>query len=182
MNTPKQKKFSAYFYNPITYVGVYLAALIFVSECFLFAIDLCAHGRNLYLGLLTYIFLPPFLIIGLLLIPIGAFWEKRRIASGKPASEFQQFRIDLSIPQHRNTLFVFVVGTVVLVMMTFAGLYKGFQYTESVEFCGIEGEWLWLVISEVRLRGCRWHTDSRFSGGARGTQSGAHTKNGSSGN
>ncbi|HTL71303.1 MAG TPA: NapC/NirT family cytochrome c [Candidatus Eisenbacteria bacterium] len=133
---PKPKKFSAYFYNPLTYFGVYLALLVFISECFLFAIDLSAHGRNLYLGLLTYIFLPPFLILGLLLIPAGAFWEKRRVAAGKSASEFRTLRIDLAVPQHRNMLFVFTVGTVILVMMTFAGLYKSFQYTESVEFCG----------------------------------------------
>ncbi len=137
MTKPKQRKFSANFYNPISYAGVYLAFLVFAAECFLFAVDVTAHGRNLYLGLLTYLLLPPFLVFGLLLIPIGAFWEKRRIASGKSALEFTSLKVDLSIPQHRNMFFVFVVGTAVFLMMTFAGLYKGFHYTESVKFCGL---------------------------------------------
>ncbi len=133
----QKRKFAAYFYNPVTYVGACVALLFFISEVFLFAIDLTSHGRNLYLGLLTYILLPVFLILGLIMIPVGALWEKRRIAQGKSPLEFKKFRIDLSISHHRNMVMVFLIGTAILVMMTFAGLYKGFQYTESVEFCGV---------------------------------------------
>lgn len=134
---PKEPKFSVFFYNSITYLGVFLALFILLIEFFLFAVDFMAHGKNLYLGLITYIYLPPFLILGLLLIPIGAFWKRRRVRAGTSSVEPKTFRIDPSLPEHRNAIFVFTAGTTLLVFMTFVGAYKGFHYTESVEFCGV---------------------------------------------
>lgn len=133
----KRHKFSDYFYNSVSYLGVFLALFIFLIECFLFAIDFSAHGKNLYLGLLTYIYLPPFLILGLLMIPAGALRKRHRVLRGTAPIEPRTLRIDPSIPAHRNAVLVFLVGTAVVVLMTFIGAYKGFHYTESVEFCGV---------------------------------------------
>lgn len=134
---PKKHKFSEYFYNRITYAGVLLAALIFLIECFLFAVDFFMHSGNVYLGVLTYVFLPPFLILGLILIPVGASWKRRRVLKGIAEAAPKTIHIDPSLPTHRNALFVFLVGTMFLLIMTIIGSYKAFQYTESVHFCGV---------------------------------------------
>lgn len=132
-----KKKFSPYFYNPISYAGVLLAVLVFIIEAFLFAIDFFAHGENLYLGMLTYVALPPVLLFGLLLIPFGAWRRRRQVRKGVRPLHPEPIRIDPSIPAHRNAILVFVVGTSVLLIMSLIGAYKAFQYTESVEFCGL---------------------------------------------
>jgi len=132
-----KRRFSVYFYNPVTYVGVLLALGIFIAEVFLFTIDFMAHGHNQYLGLLTYLLLPPFLILGLLLIALGAVWHRGRILRGVASAKPHKLHFDATNPHHRNMLFVFITGTVVVFLMTAVGTYKGFHYTESVEFCGV---------------------------------------------
>lgn len=136
MKVSKEKKFSQLFYNAVTYLGVMISLLVAVVEVFLFALDFFDKGRNLYLGLVTYLILPVFLIFGLLLIPVGVLWKRWRIHRGLSPVEFRRFRIDLAIPQHRNALLVFIIGTSAVVVMTMMGAYKGFHYTESVKFCG----------------------------------------------
>ena len=121
-NSPqgKEPRFSSYFYNPITYAGVLLTSIAFFLECFLFAVDFLAHGRNLYLGVITYVLLPPFLLLGLAIIPIGAFRRRHRIRAGLEKPEIHLYRIDLTNPRHRNMLITFVTGTVVLIAGTAA--------------------------------------------------------------
>lgn len=134
---PDNKKFSYLFYNAVTYIGVMISLVVAVVEVFLFALDFFDKGHNLYLGLITYLILPGFLILGLLLIPAGVFWKKSRIRRGLPLIELRRFRIDLSLSHHRNTLLVFIISTAILMLMSLVGSYKAFHYTESVKFCGV---------------------------------------------
>ena len=135
--TDNNKKFSSLFYNVVTYIGVMISITVASLEVFLFAIDFFDKGRNLYLGLITYLILPGVLIFGLLLIPVGVLWKKSRIDRGLPVIELRRFRIDLSLPHHRNAILVFIIGTSLLILMSIIGAYKAFHYTESVQFCGV---------------------------------------------
>lgn len=130
------RKFSRYFYNPISYAGAALALLIFVIEVFLFALDMFVGEGNLYIGILTYCILPVFLIIGLILIAAGGIIQRIRFVRGQTDLKIHAFHIDLSLPAHQNTLLIFFLGTAVLIIMTLVGSYKAYHYTESVEFCG----------------------------------------------
>src|SRR3989338_8384235 len=132
-----QKKFSHLFYNVVTYAGVMLSVMVAAVEAFLFALDFFSKGRNLYLGLITYLILPGFLILGLILIPAGVLWKQSRIRRGLPTFELRRFRVDLSLSHHRNALLVFIIGTALLMLMSLVGAYKAFHYTESVQFCGV---------------------------------------------
>jgi len=137
MEKPKPKHaFSDYFYNTTSYIGIVLSLVFFLIEAFLFAFDFLSQGMNIYLGIITYIILPPFLIFGLLLIPIGAFWKKNRIDRGVSTLSKTSLVIDLSQASHRNALVVFIIGTIVLIILTAVGSYKAYHYTESVAFCG----------------------------------------------
>lgn len=128
--------FSIFFYNSLTYAGVALALLVFLAECLLFALDFFSPSSNAYLELFTYVLLPPFLILGLVLIPIGAWNKRRRFLKGKTDAKPRTFFINPSIPTHRNAIFIFSLGTVILIVMTAVGSYKTFHYAESVQFCG----------------------------------------------
>lgn len=114
-----------------------MAVIFFAVEIILFCFEFFSHGQNLYLGILTYAVLPVFLIIGLLLIPVGALWKRGRVRKGKAAAKPTPLKIDLTQATHRNAVFVFVIGTSILLIMTAIGTYKAYQYTESVAFCGL---------------------------------------------
>lgn len=135
--TNKNLKFSDYFYNGTTYIGAVLALTIFAVECLLFGLEFISKTSNIYLGIITFVLLPPFLILGLILIPIGALRKRRRVLLGISDISDKKYHIDLSKPSHRNVLIVFVIGSVFLIIMTTIGSYKAYQYTESVEFCGL---------------------------------------------
>ncbi len=130
-------KFSLYFYNGITYAGVVVALFVFFVECLLFGIDLFSPYGNIYIGLITYAILPPFLVVGLVLIIVGALRKRRKVLKGLIQAEPKSIYINPAIPAHRNTILAFLaVGTIFLVM-TAVGSYKAFHYTESVQFCGV---------------------------------------------
>ncbi len=131
-----KRLFGDYFYNPISYLGVLLSVLVVIVELFLFGMDFFAHGQNLYLGLITYLVVPGFLALGLLLIPLGALWTRHRRLKNLPTPDFRSFRIDLGSSSHRNMIMVFISGTTIVLLMTIVGTYQAFHYTESVAFCG----------------------------------------------
>ena len=133
----KKQRFPDHFYNSITYLGVMLSVFILVCEFFLFAIDFTSSTPSIYLGLVTYVLLPPFLIIGLILIPLGAHWKQKRILKGSAEGRPKPIVIDLSLSTHQNAVAIFMVGTVILLIMTAIGSYKAFNYTESTQFCGV---------------------------------------------
>ncbi len=133
---PKKQRFSDDFYNVITYAGVALSIVVLVCETILFWVDFLAPTHNDYLGIITYLILPPFLILGLILIPVGARWKHRRVLKGLADSKPRAIHIDLSIPEHQNAFIIFVIVTVVVMLMTAIGSYKAYHYTESNHFCG----------------------------------------------
>ena len=136
MSGGKDRKFSYYFYNGVTYAGVFLSFFVFLIECFFFILDFLAHGPNQYLAIFTYILIPPFLLLGLALIPAGALWKRWRVKKGLADVHPIKLVIDPAKASHRNALLIFTVGTFILITMSAVGAYRGFHYTESVEFCG----------------------------------------------
>ena len=78
-----KKIFPPYVYNPITLIGAAFASLCSGLIIFLFVLDFFSSEENTYMGILTYIIIPTFLILGLLLIAYGIFRERRRERQGK---------------------------------------------------------------------------------------------------
>ena len=62
--------------NPLSLVGLALAAVALVNILFLFLIDLMSDRPSPYIGILAYMVAPGFLILGLLLEPIEAPWQR----------------------------------------------------------------------------------------------------------
>jgi hypothetical protein len=173
-----KKRLPDIYYNPISMFGAALSIISFGVILFLFFIDLVSEASPAYIGIVTYIVLPTFLIIGLIIIPIGAFLERRRerrTGIKKPPLP----RIDLNEPRHRFAFSVFSLGTVLLLLMTAIGGYRAFEFTESVTFCGeichtvMEPEFVtYLQSPHARVRcvdchvgsGASWFVRSKLSG------------------
>jgi hypothetical protein len=122
--------------NTISLGGLILAACSFFAVVCLFAMDFFRGFRNQYLGILTYIVAPGFLITGMLLVALGAIRERHRRRKLKPGEVPAFPRLDLNIPRQRHTLVLIAAVTFVLLLFTALGSYRTYQYTESVQFCG----------------------------------------------
>jgi len=118
--------------NPVSLAGVALA-IVSLANIFLFAlIDQIATKASPYIGILAYMVAPGFLVFGLLLMLAGVLIERRKKVV---ATEFYP-RIDLNDPGQRSAVISFGSFLIVFVMVSTAGSYKAYEFTESVSFCG----------------------------------------------
>src|SRR5574338_157776 len=173
-----KKLFPNYVYNPITLTGAAIASLSFGLIVFFFVFDIFSSKENTYLGILTYIIIPSFLIIGLLLIAYGIFREKRREVKGIVRGSYLPV-IDLNDPKKRAMFVTFALGTILLLLFSAFGSFKAYEYTETDEFCGtichkvMEPEYTAYLDSPHSRVGCvgchigsgtNWYVKSKISG------------------
>jgi len=119
-------------YNFISLAGVGMALFGLAAIVILFVLNSFSGYKNPYLGIFIFVLFPGVLVLGLLLIPAGMWLERRRMDKGKERPLY----IDLGNAHHRNVVVTFIAGTSVFLLLTTLGLYGGYQYTESVQFCG----------------------------------------------
>jgi nitrate/TMAO reductase-like tetraheme cytochrome c subunit len=122
--------------NWVTIIGSIIASINLLLIIILFIVSTAFDKASTYLGLFIYIILPGFLLLGLLMIPVGMIFSRRRV---KRSSEIEKKRmpvIDLNDPRNRNAFFIFTVVTIVVLFLSTYGSFEAFHLTESVEFCG----------------------------------------------
>ena len=98
--------------------------------------DLFGLHTNPYLGIIFFLVLPALFVLGLLLIPLGAWIERRRRAAGKAPASVDWPRIDLNNPAQRNMAVIVFCLTMANIVIVSLGAYKGVEYMDSVGFCG----------------------------------------------
>ncbi len=118
--------------NPVSLAGVALAIVSIANIFLFFLIDQIAVRPSPYIGILAYMVSPAFLILGLLIIVGGILIERRK----KVAPTAFYPRIDLNDPTQRSAVISFVTFLVVFAVVSAAGSYKAYEFTESVQFCG----------------------------------------------
>ncbi|MEZ5000727.1 MAG: NapC/NirT family cytochrome c [Bacteroidales bacterium] len=125
------------YYNPISLIGSFLAG-VSLSLIITFLLAMAIFGAaSSYIGLFIYIVLPVFLVLGLILIPVGMLRRTRQLKKQDAPVFKKGLMIDLNNRKHRNALAIFVAGTFIFLFMTGIGSYEAFHYTESNEFCGL---------------------------------------------
>ncbi len=131
-----EQKSPTLFRNYISFAGAVIVTAAVVSILLLFLIEITQRADNPYLGIVTYIILPAFLGLGLLVILIGMLLERRR-RRRSPSSEIPPYpKIDLNEARQRRLAFALLVLSFVFVCASAFGSYRAYEYTESVEFCG----------------------------------------------
>ncbi len=118
--------------NPISLAGVALAIVSLANVFIFFLVDQIAVKPGPYIGILAYMVSPGFLCLGLLLILAGFLLERRKKVV---STEFYP-RIDLNDRAQRSAVISFMTFLVVFVVVSAAGSYKAYEFTESVSFCG----------------------------------------------
>jgi nitrate/TMAO reductase-like tetraheme cytochrome c subunit len=89
-----------------------------------------------YAGMILFLILPAVFASGLFLIPIGVFWQRRRLlARGQLPQAFP--RIDLHAASFQRAFTLFVAFTLANVVILSTAAYKGVEHMDSVQFCGL---------------------------------------------
>ena len=122
-------------------VGVALTSLSAVLFLSMFAIEeFTALGRGMgpYAGIIAYVILPALFVVGLLLIPIGAWRarvkDQRRVAAGRAAIAAPV--IDLNVPRTRFIVLGVGVLTMINMVIVATATYKAVEVMDSSRFCG----------------------------------------------
>ena len=123
----------AFWRNWISLSGLLISVGSLFSFLLLVVLDWVAHIDNPYIGILTYLVAPGFLVAGLALAVAGALWQRYRL---KAATQVPALQIDFSRPRDRRMLGVFIGASVGFLLISAVGSYKTYQFTESVQFCG----------------------------------------------
>ena len=122
-------------YNWITITGVLLAINSLIVIILLFLFSLLQNESNPYMGLFTFIVSPAFMVLGLLLIPIGMLIKRKKM-KGKEYATQKWPILDMNNKINRTAVIRISIITLVLLVATAMGSYQAFHYTESVKFCG----------------------------------------------
>ncbi len=122
--------------SPVSVVGMVLTTISAVVFLVVFLADLFGLHTNPYIGILFFLVLPGIFLFGLVLIPLGAWIERRRLRAGKAPSELHWPRIDLNEPAQRRTAVAIFALSIANVIIVSLAAYRGVEYMDSVQFCG----------------------------------------------
>jgi nitrate/TMAO reductase-like tetraheme cytochrome c subunit len=138
MNADLQKplpKFSL-LRNWLSLLGLVVTLGSLFSFVLLEVMDLVSAEKNDYVGILTFVVCPMFLVAGMVLMGLGWLMQRRfmiKSATGEPPPFLM---IDLSRPRDRRNLTVFLFGGLVFMLFAAVGSYNSYHFSESVMFCG----------------------------------------------
>lgn len=130
-----EKRPRSLFNNWISAIGAVVAIGALFSFALLVWIDFTQGDKNPYLGILTYLVAPGFLIAGLTLFFFGA-WAQRRWQIKHAATMPDRWRLDFANPRQRRALTLFGAGAVLFLVLSAFGSYQTYHYAESTQFCG----------------------------------------------
>jgi hypothetical protein len=121
---------------PISVAGMVLTTISAVLFLVVFLADLFGWHSNPYVGIVFFLILPGIFLFGLILIPLGAWRERRRRARGHGPSALHWPRVDLNDPIQRNTAVIVFMLTIANIVIVSLAAYRGVEYMDSVQFCG----------------------------------------------
>ena len=123
--------------NWISITGAVLAVFNLASILALFLLNFVFGFGGQYIGLFIYIVLPGFMLVGLVMIPVGIRINRKKTRLAKKEGRQLDWPVlDFNNLATRNASIIFIIGTIFLVIISSVGSYEAFHYTESVEFCG----------------------------------------------
>jgi hypothetical protein len=164
--------------NVVSYFG----GLVMVGSAILIVattVGMALAPPSPYLGIVAYLLLPGVLFAGLLVLLYGMRRESVRRRRLKIDDAPPYPRLDLNDPRQRRRFgYVIIIGSLLIIVVGFAG-FKGFEFTESVTFCGrlchrvMEPEYVtYLDSPHARVKcvechvgsGTSWYVKSKLSG------------------
>ena len=126
------------FYSWTTAIGAAIATISGILFIFLLIITYLFGEGSGYTGIVIYLILPAFVVIGGLMIPIGIITKSRRDKKRNVVREVKFPVANFNDPKQRRIFFLFTTGTIIFLMLVGLASYEGFHYTETTTFCGTQ--------------------------------------------
>ena len=120
--------------NWLSLTGLVIAIGGIFSFFFLFVMDVLAHFSNPYIGILSYVIAPGFVMFGLFLTAIGALRERKKL--GQSVDLLPAMVVDLSRTRDRRRMGYFIAGSILFLLVSAIGSYHTYHFSESTQFCG----------------------------------------------
>jgi hypothetical protein len=120
--------------NGWSIAGALLTTVTAVVFLVVFLADLFGLHANPYLGIVFFLILPAFFVLGLVLIPVGGWRERRRRRHGRAAARWPH--IDLNDPVGRQRALIVVALTAANLVIISLATYRGVEYMDTPQFCG----------------------------------------------
>jgi hypothetical protein len=129
-------KFTSTSRNWITIIGALIASTNLLMIIVLFLISTIFNKSETNLGIFIYIILPGFLLLGLIMIPVGMIISRKKIITSSKSEKKLLPTVDLNNPKHRKAFIIFTLVTLIILFFSTYGSIEAYHLTESVEFCG----------------------------------------------
>src|SRR5262245_15774682 len=126
---------SAFASHPIVITGVLLttmSAVLFISAV---TSELLGLIRNPYGGLIVYLLIPAFFVLGLLLIPLVHWLDARRLRR-KPGTVREWPVFDFRVPRTRRVALALAALTAANLALVSVAAFGGMRAMDSPLFCG----------------------------------------------
>ena len=122
--------------NPTTLVGAVLTTSTALTMIAFWFYDFFLPGPpHPYVGILIFLILPGFFVLGLLLIPLG-IWLRRRALRRRGELPTTYPAVDLRQPMVRQSLLYVGAATALNFVIFGTASYHGVEYMDSTAFCG----------------------------------------------
>ncbi|GAB4329519.1 MAG: NapC/NirT family cytochrome c [Candidatus Zixiibacteriota bacterium] len=119
--------------NYISYIGLLIVSISAIIIVFILTAEWMGFEFNPYIGVVSFLVLPAIMAVGVILIPVGKAWERRR--AGRPVG-YIKIEIDLEQARTRRRILSFVaIGTAVFAFVG-ATVYQSVLFMDTTQFCG----------------------------------------------
>jgi hypothetical protein len=130
----EERALPSVFYNLWSLAGVAVAGVSLGLILLLTALEWFSDESHPYMGIVAFLVLPVFLLLGLGMVGLGVAREVRHRRRGEPSAALPH--VDLNDPQHRRAILVVSVAAVMLAALSAFGSFQAYEYTDSDTFCG----------------------------------------------
>ena len=120
--------------NRLSGIGVALTTASALLFLFLVALELLGFLTNPYVGIIIFVLVPALFVLGLLLIPVGLWRDRRRRRGEALPPTWPQ--VNLKDPATRRMVTFIAFATLVNLGIISMASYGAVEYTESKSFCG----------------------------------------------
>ncbi|HET7204800.1 MAG TPA: NapC/NirT family cytochrome c [Steroidobacteraceae bacterium] len=131
--------FAAITGNVISLIGTLLMVMTLLFILALLLMQAMGFQGGAYLGILTFVVLPMLFLMGVVIVPLGLWLQKRRdakaAAEGRPVGHLPV--VDLNKESTRGVLLGFLALSVPVTAIAAGLTYKAVHYMDSTEFCGM---------------------------------------------
>jgi hypothetical protein len=122
--------------NALTLAGAVLTTSSAVTLLGFWFFEIVRGGAiRPYTGIVFFLILPGIFVLGLLLMPLGALWQRRKLQqAGQLPSTYPT--IDLKRPRLRRAVSLVIAATALNALIMGVASYRGVEYMDSTQFCG----------------------------------------------